>query len=213
MNYLVVLFKNKKRKKIIKSFVRKNYAEKFFKDKIEESNQVKFNVEVENSEDCKYEIGFLSLTDDKQIPLFVQDEFGRNVKIDLEDSDYKITNIFDYNLPEKIQDCQKNKRITYDEFFKTYFSDSELKNVFTINNKVVIQKDENIMLFSFKNQNESKRFMKVLQEDLVSQKRADGIFVTDNDTVQRKYIYTLLEQYGVDRKKLYRQSTTFSKRK
>jgi hypothetical protein len=213
MNYLVVLFKNKKRKKIIKSFVRKNYAEKFFKDKIEESNQVKFNVEVENSEDCKYEIGFLSLTDDKQIPLFVQDEFGRNVKIDLEDSDYKITNIFDYNLPEKIQDCQKNKRITYDEFFKSYFSDRELKNVFTINNKVVIQKDENIMLFSFKNQNESKRFMKVLQEDLVSQKRADGIFVTDNDTVQRKYIYTLLEQYGVDRKKLYRQSTTFSKRK
>jgi hypothetical protein len=213
MNYLVVLFKNRKRKKIIKSFVRKNYAEKFFKDKIDESNQVKFNVEVENSEDCKYEIGFLSLTDDKQIPLFVQDEFGRNVKIDLEDSDYKITNIFDYNLPEKIQDCQKNKRITYDEFFKSYFSDRELKNVFTINNKVVIQKDENIMLFSFKNQNESKRFMKVLQEDLVSQKRADGIFVTDNDTVQRKYIYTLLEQYGVDRKKLYRQSTTFSKRK
>lgn len=210
---MVVLFKNKKRKKIIKSFVRKNYAEKFFKDKIDESNQVKFNVEVENSEDCKYEIGFLSLTDDKQIPLFVQDEFGRNVKIDLEDSDYKITNIFDYNLPEKIQDCQKNKRITYDEFFKSYFSDRELKNVFTINNKVVIQKDENIMLFSFKNQNESKRFMKVLQEDLVSQKRADGIFVTDNDTVQRKYIYTLLEQYGVDRKKLYRQSTTFSKRK
>lgn len=210
---MVVLFKNRKRKKIIKSFVRKNYAEKFFKDKIDESNQVKFNVEVENSEDCKYEIGFLSLTDDKQIPLFVQDEFGRNVKIDLEDSDYKITNIFDYNLPEKIQDCQKNKRITYDEFFKTYFSDRELKNVFTINNKVVIQKDENIMLFSFKNQNESKRFMKVLQEDLVSQKRADGIFVTDNDTVQRKYIYTLLEQYGVDRKKLYRQTTTFSKRK
>lgn len=207
------MFKNKKRKKIIKSFVRKSYAEKFFKQKIDESNQVKFNVEVENSEDCKYEIAFLSLVDDKQIPLFVQDDFGRNVKIDLQDSDYKITRIEPYNLPEKIQDWQKNKRITYEEFLKYYFGERELKNVFTINNKVVIQKDEQINIFSFKNKNESKRFLKILQEDLISQKRADGIFVTDKDTVQRKYIYELLEKYGIDRKKLYRQSTTFSKRK
>lgn len=155
----------------------------------------------------------LSLVDDKQIPLFVQDDFGRNVKINLEDSDYKITKIDSYNIPEKIQDWQKNKRITYDEFFNHYFTDKNLKNVFTINNKVVIQKDDEINLFSFKNNNESKRFLKILQEDLISQKRADGIFVTDNDTVQRKYIYNLLEKYGIDRKKLYRQSTTFSKRK
>lgn len=213
MNYIVVLFKNKKRKKIIKSFIRKNYAEKFFKQKVDESNSVKFNVEVENSENCKYEIGFLSLIDDKQIPLFVQDEFGRNVKIDLQDSDYKITKLEPYNVPEKIHDIQKNKRITYDEFFKVYFKDRELKNVFTINNKIVIQKDETVNIFSLKNVNESKRFLKILQEDLISQKRADGIFVTDKDTVQRKYIYELLEKYGVDRKKLYRQSTTFSKRK
>ena len=213
MNYLVVLFKNKKRKKIIKSFVRKNYAENFFKERIKESEQVKFNVEVENSENCNYEIGLLSLIDDKQIPLFVQDDFGRNVKINLEDSDYKITKIEQYNIPEKIQDWQKNKRITYDDFFNHYFKDKELKNVFTINNKVVIQKDDNLNLFTLKNNNESKRFLKILQEDLVSQKRADGIFVTDNDTVQRKYIYDLLEKYGIDRKKLYRQSTTFSKRK
>jgi hypothetical protein len=213
MNYLIVLFKNKKRKKIIKSFIRKNYSEKFFKDKITESNQVKFNIEVENSENCKYELGLLSLTEDKQMSLFIQDEFGRNVKIDLEDSDYKITKIETFYLPEKIQDWQKNKRITYEEFFNFYFLDRELKNVFTINNKIVIQKDENLMLFSLKNQQESKRFMMILQDDLISQKRVDGIFVTDNDTIQRKYIYELLEKYGIDRKKLYRQSTTFSKRK
>lgn len=155
----------------------------------------------------------MSLTEDKQMSLFVQDEFGRNVKINLEDSDYKITKIETFYLPEKIQDWQKNKRITYDEFLNFYFLDRELKNVFTINNKIVIQKDENLMLFSLKNQHESKRFMMILQEDLISQKRVDGIFVTDNDTIQRKYIYELLERYGIDRKKLYRQSTTFSKRK
>jgi DNA-binding NarL/FixJ family response regulator len=66
MNYIVVLFKNKKRKKIIKSFVRKNVAELYFKKLCEQSDQVKFNVEVENSLDVTYEVGLLSKTIDTQ---------------------------------------------------------------------------------------------------------------------------------------------------
>ena len=213
MNYLVVLFKNKKRKKIIKSFIRKNIAEKYFKTKIEESNQVKFNVEVENSEDCKFELAIVSTISEVQFDLFIQDDIGRNVKVEVEDENFKILKISNYNLPEKIQDWSLDKRISFEEFFKRYFSTRDLKNVFSINNKIVIQQDENVNLFSLKNSKASRRFLNILQEYMISEKRADAIFVYDTNTIQRKYLYKILEEKGIDKNKLYRQSTTFSKRK
>ena len=60
---------------------------------------------------------------------------------------------------------------------------------------------------------ESKRLMSTIQEYMIETKRADGLFVKDTDTVHRKYLYDLLEKNGFDKKKFYRQSTTFSERK
>lgn len=213
MNYLVVLFKNKKRKKIIKSFIRKNVAEKFYTKKIDESNEIKFNVQVENSEECIYELGLVSTTSEIQMDLFVQDDIGRNIKILVDDNRFNILKLQSYNIEEKIQDWSLNKRITYDDFFKRYFSNRDLKNIFTIHNKLFIQKDDEINVFSLKNSDESKRLMRVIELHLLSEKRADGIFVSDRDTIQRKYLYNILEEKGFNKNKLYRQSTTFSKRK
>jgi hypothetical protein len=213
MNYIVVLFKNKKRKKIIKSFVRKNIAELYFKKLCDESDKVKFNVEVENSLDVMYEVGLLCKNIDTQFQLFSQDDIGRNVRVTLEDSDLQIIKIHKYRIPEKLQDWSTNKRITYDEFFKKHFTDKELKNVFTVNNKIIVQKDEKTSVYSLKNVEESKRLLMLLQDEFVSLKRADAIFVKDMDTIQRKYLYDHLEKLGIDKKRLYRQSTTFSERK
>jgi hypothetical protein len=213
MNYIVVLFKNKKRKKIIKSFVRKNIAELYFKKLCDESDKVKFNVEVENSLDVIYEVGLLCKNIDTQFQLFSQDDIGRNVRVNLEDSDLQIIKIHKYKIPEKLQDWSSNKRITYDEFFKKHFSDKELKNVFTVNNKIIVQKDEQTSVYSLKNIEESKRLLMLLQDEFISSKRADAIFVKDMDTIQRKYLYDHLEKLGIDKKRLYRQSTNFSERK
>ena len=210
---MVVLFKNKKRKKIIKSFVTKNKAESYFKKKIDESDIVKFNADVENAKKVKYELGLLSIIDDSQLVLFKQDDIGRNVKIEIVDSDYKIIKIENYNISEKIFDWSTKKRISFDEFFTKYFKEKDLKSIFTLNNKLIIQKDEKINIFSLKNSDESKRFLQTLQEYMISQKRFDGLFVKDTDTIHRKYLYDLLEKNGVDKKRLYRQSTTFSERK
>ena len=213
MNYIVVLFKNKKRKKIIKSFVRKNIAELYFKKLCEESDKVKFNVEVENSLEVTYEVGLLCKNIDTQFQLFSQDDIGRNIRVNLEDSDLQIIKIHKYRVPEKLQDWSTNKRITYDEFFKKHFTDKDLKNVFTVNNKIIVQKDEQTSVYSLKNIEEAKRLLMLLQDEFVSLKRADSIFVKDMDTIQRKYLYEHLEKLGIDKKRLYRQSTTFSKRK
>ena len=199
---MVVLFKNKKRKKIIKSFVTKNKAESYFKKKIDESDIVKFNVDVENAKKVKYELGLLSIIDDSQLVLFKQDDIGRNVKIEIVDSDYKIIKIENYNISEKIFDWSTKKRISFDEFFTKYFKEKDLKSIFTLNNKLIIQKDEKINIFSLKNSDESKRFLQTLQEYMISQKRFDGLFVKDTDTIHRKYLYDLLEKNGVDKKRI-----------
>jgi hypothetical protein len=213
MNYIVVLFKNKKRKKIIKSFIKKNTAELYFKKICEQSDKVKFNVEVENSLDVTYEVGLLCKNIDTQFQLFSQDDIGRNIRVALEDSDLQIIKIHRYRVPEKLHDWSTNKRITYDEFFKKHFTNKELKNVFTVNNKIIVQKDEQTSVYSLKNIEESKRLLMLLQDEFVSLKRTDAIFVKDMDTIQRKYLYEHLEKLGIDKKRLYRQSTTFSERK
>lgn len=207
------MFKNKKRKKIIKSFVRKNVAELYFKKICEQSDKVKFNVEVENSLDVTYEVGLLCKNIDTQFQLFSQDDIGRNIRVNLEDSDLQIIKIHRYRVPEKLHDWSTNKRITYDEFFKKHFTNKELKNVFTVNNKIIVQRDEQTSVYSLKNIEESKRLLMLLQDEFVSLKRADSIFVKDMDTIQRKYLYDHLEKLGIDKKRLYRQSTTFSERK
>lgn len=193
--------------------MRKNIAESFFETKIKKSNDVKFNVEVENSLDVKYELALLSNIEDKDATLYKLDELGRNTKIELTDSDYKIIKIELYNIPEKIYDWSKNKRISFDEFFSTYFKTKELKSVFSVNNKIVIQVDEVVNLFSLKNVNESERFLNVLKDKMLEDKRSDGLFVKDMNTLHRKYLYEILEKNGIDKKRLYRQSTTFSERK
>jgi hypothetical protein len=170
MNYIVVLFKNKKRKKIIKSFIRKNVAELYFKKLCEQSDQVKFNVEVENSLDVTYEVGLLSKTIDTQFQLFSQDDIGRNVRVNLDDSDLQIIKIHKYRISEKLQDWSTNKRITYVEFFKKHFTNKDLKNVFTINNKIVIQKDDDTSIYSLKNVDESQRLLMLLQDSLLDVK-------------------------------------------
>jgi hypothetical protein len=213
MNYIVVLIKNKKRKKIIKSFIKKNTAELYFKKICEQSDKVKFNVEVENSLDVTYEVGLLCKNIDTQFQLFSQDDIGRNIRVTLEDSDLQIIKIHRYGVPEKLHDWSTNKRITYDEFFKKHFTNKELKNVFTVNNKIIVQRDEQTSVYSLKNIEESKRLLMLLQDEFVSLKRADAIFVKDMDTIQRKYLYDHLEKLGIDKKRLYRQSTTFSERK
>lgn len=207
------MFKNKKRKKIIKSFIRKNIAELYFKEICDLSDKIKFNVEVENALDITYEVGLLSKTIDTQFQLFSQDDIGRNIRVNLEDSDLQIIKIHKYRIPEKLQDWSTNKRISYDNFFKKHFTDKDLKNVFTVNNKIIIQKDEKTSIYSLKNSDESKRLLMLLQDEFILLKRADAIFVKDIDTIQRKYLYEHLEKMGIDKKRLYRQSTTFSERK
>ena len=64
-NFIIVLFKNKKKKKIIKGYVTSKNANLKYK-KLIENNNIPFEVLYENGSKCKYEIALLSKTSSNQ---------------------------------------------------------------------------------------------------------------------------------------------------
>jgi hypothetical protein len=176
-NFIIVLFKNKKKKKIIKGYVTSKNANLKYKKLIEDNN-IPFEVLYESGSQCKYEIALLSKTSSNQ-DLFKIDEFGRNKKVFIsDDSGYEIIKINDYSIEEKIFDSQLDKRIEFNYFIKKYFNSSELKVVSTLHNKLVLQIESDFYLFILKNIYDSERLISVLEDYFLSNGRKDCIFVS-----------------------------------
>lgn len=212
MNYLVVLFKNKERKKIINKFKTYERADSFYKKLINENESVIFETKVENARPCDYELCLLQKDDNKFDKLFMRDDFGRQILVELDDPDYKIIQVSKYKVPEKIFDVDKNKKITTEEFIKKYLPKNSIKLISRLNNKVVVQNDSDVKLFSLKDENESRRFLENLNDHLIDTGRGDSIIVIETSKPQKKYLYEVLSEMGINKQSLYRRSTTFKPR-
>jgi len=208
-NYLVVLFKNKTRKKIIKKFITLSRAKNYFKQLIKESEDVIFEVLVENGKECKFELGLIELSVNQSAPVYMTDEFGRSIKVKLEDGGMSILSINPYKEEDLLYEVRNKSKITAQEFIKKYLKGDGLKMVSVLNNKVILQKDEEIDLFSLKNESERTRFVETLSSYFFKTKRRDCLFIKDCSSPQRKYLYSLLESNGFDKKVLYRKFTTY----
>ena len=208
MKYLIVLFKNKERKKIIKKFKTLDRAKKFYESKIND-NGIYFDKKVENGKNCNFELALVETDPDEFENYFIKDDLGRQVKVETDDSRYKIIKISNHKIEDFIYDIQKNKRLNFITFIRNYIPIEGIKLVSKLNNKVVIQNDEKFFLFSLKSEDESKRFLTVLEDYMLSNNRMDCIIVSDDSNRQKKYLYELLNSKGISKSMLYKKSTTF----
>jgi hypothetical protein len=211
--FLVVLFKNKLRKKIIKKFQTGKRAVEFFDNLISKNKNVIFDCEVENAEPCVFELAVLEKNSQRLLPTYMTDEFGRNVRVKLENPEYNIIKISPYKYPETIFDIERNKKITMDFFMSRYMPTTTVKVMSILHNKVILQNDDEVKLFSLKSESESERFVAALSHEFFKKKRGDCIFVSDTSSPQRKYLLQFLESKGFDKKILYRKYTTHPKSK
>jgi hypothetical protein len=211
-NYIIVLFKNKKKKKIIKRFVTEKKARNHFNELIKENDKILFDKKIENATDSEYLIGLVTNKTNVQKTLYYTDDLGRNIVANLENSNYVFLDIKNYKIEEKLFDWQDQKKINLFELEKKYFKTTELKNIFTLNNKLCIQIEEDVSVFSLKDSEESKRLLESLENKFMNENRMDSLFVRDVSTAQRKWLYNVLESKGFDKRRLYRLKTTFSKR-
>jgi hypothetical protein len=179
---------------------------------MKENDSVVFETKIENARPCDYELCLLQKGNDNFDKLFVRDDFGRQVLINLDDPDYKIIQVSKYKVPEKIFDVDKNKKITTEEFIKKYLPKNSIKLISRLNNKVVVQNDSDVKLFSLKDENESRRFLENLNDHLIDNGRGDSIIVIETSKPQKKYLYDVLSGMGISKQSLYRRSTTFKPR-
>jgi hypothetical protein len=207
-NFTIVLFKNKVKKRIIKKFKTKARATKFYKDLIDENKKVFFGVETENGKQCKYEIALVSRMTDSN-PYFVRDEYGRTIKIEMEDPDFMILEINSYNKEEMLFDIKNSKRISIPEFLRKYLPKVGVKLLSKINNKIVVQRDSDINLFSLKSEDDCDRFVDGISNYMMDGGRIDTIIVKDSSQHQKKYLYDLLDSNGIPKSILYRRFTTY----
>jgi hypothetical protein len=208
MNYIVVLFKNKERKKIIKKFKTFDRAKKYY-EQLLKSNDVIFDKVVEENVVCNFELSLLEFNPYNHVPIFIRDDMGRQFKAELDDPEYKIVKISPYKLEELIYDVSKNKRLPFDKFISNYISGGSLKLISKINNKIVVQNDDKVNLFTFKNESESFRFLGILEGFLIDSGNKNCVIVYDTSKTQKKYIYDILGDLGINKKKLYRKYTSF----
>jgi hypothetical protein len=209
MNYLVVLFKNKQRKKILKKFKTKQKANEYFNRLI--GTEVIFDKRVENGLSCVFEVGLLEKNSKDFDLYFVRDSLGRQIKVDIDDRDYKLIQILNYSVEEFIYDINNKTKISFTNLVRTYLPKTGIKLISKLNHKIVIQNEDTINLFSLKTELDCERFLNVLNDYMFSMKRADCIIVPDSSKQQKKYLYSLLESKGITKSILYKKSTTFFK--
>jgi predicted Fe-Mo cluster-binding NifX family protein len=207
-NYMVVLFKDKTKKKIIKKFITFKKAKSFYNDLIKKSDEVIFNVEVEAGKECKYEVGIVELSSKQLVPVYMTDEFGRSIKVKLNEDGMTLFQISPYKKEELIYDIKDGKKITVQDLIKKYMRGDGLKMVSVLNNKVVVQEDEKINLFTLKSEKEASRLVDCMSLYFFKIKRGDCLFIKDYSSTQRKYLYTLLESNGFSKRVLYRKFTS-----
>lgn len=210
--YLIVLFKNKERYKIIKKYRTYKNAYQFFLKKTKESEQVIFDIKTENGKFVDYEIALIE-KGKTDVSTFRTDDLGRNVKLELDDSEFKILKIENYKIPEKIYDIKKKTKIDSEELIKKKFKSDSLKLVSKLNNKIILQVDDNFNLYSLKSDLDCGRFLDCLQTHLINENNKNCLIVKDSSREQKKYLYEILSNLGYDKKMLYRKTTTHLKDK
>ena len=135
---------------------------------------------------------------------WVKDSLGRNIEAKMEDGKFRIKEIIPYWKEELIYDFQIKKRIRFHEMMDKIYPISEIAQVFTLNNKLFVQVENDVWLYGNKNLHDTERLFELVKEKLLKKKKGNFIFVKDITTHQRKILYNLLESKGFKRTELFR---------
>ena len=203
--YKIVLFRNGERVKCFFSSNRLDSVQNKYNELISEKKP-KFIVEYLSRKKVRFELGIVT-TEDVGDDIYLKDDMGRTKTVGLSGDDYNMLKLIPYWREEFIYNHQTQSKVSYCEVIDTYLPRDGFKQVFTINNKLVIQNDNEFKMFSLKTVSDAARLIDLIEFDLLDEIRVDCLFVRDTNTVQRKQLYTLLEGAGYDRAFLRKQYT------
>jgi hypothetical protein len=203
--YFIVLFCNKKKVKILYKCMKRTTVYDYWREfKTEKKPRYVKQQGGKRNRELIYELGLIFPHNRWTTQVWVKDSLGRNEEAKIEDGKFRIKEIVPYWEEELIYDYSIKKRIRYHEMMEYIESVTEIAQVFTLNNKLFVQVEDDIRLFGNKNIKDADRLLELVKEDLLKKKRGNFIFVRDVTTHQRTLLYDLLESKGFKRQELFR---------
>lgn len=203
--YFIVLFCNKKKVRILYKCMKRLTVYDFWREFKTEKKPPFIKLKGgKRNQDLIYELVLIFPNNRWATKTYIRDSLGRNVEAKIENDKFRIKEMFPYWEEELIYDFQKKKRIRYHEMMEQIMPIQDIAQIFTLNNKLLIQVENNILMFGNKNIFDSERLFEIVKEDLLKRKRGNYIFIKDITTHQRKLLYDMLESKGFKRTELFR---------
>lgn len=202
--YMIILFFNKKVIKVYHNTMRKRDVTEKWHELTTERVPRFLRMETNRGKDRVYELALIYPADKRSKPTYTRDHLGRNVEAQIESKKHRIKEIIPYWKEETIYDYESKKRLRYHDFLDIFAQVTDIAQIFKLNNKLVLQIDDNVRMFGNKNNNDCNRLFDILREDLLEKKCGNFIYVKDVTTVQRMKLYDMLTEKGFKRTTLYR---------
>ena len=203
--YFIVLFCNKKKVKILYKCMKRTTVYDYWREfKTEKKPRYVKQQGGKRNRELIFELGLIFPYNRWTTQVWVKDSLGRNEEAKIEDGKFRIKEIVPYWEEELVYDYSIKKRIRYHEMMAYIESVTEIAQIFTLNNKLFVQVEEDVRLFGNKNIKDADRLLELVKEDLLKKKRGNFIFVRDVTTHQRTMLYNLLESKGFKRQELFR---------
>ena len=203
--YFIVLFCNKKKVKILYKCMKRTTVYEYWREfKTEKKPRYVKQQGGKRNRELIYELGLIFPNNRWATQVWVKDSLGRNEPAIIEDEKFRIKEIVPYWEEELIYDYSIKKRIRYHQMMEYIESVTEIAQIFTLNNKLFVQVEDDVRLFGNKNIKDADRLLELVKEDLLKKKRGNFIFVRDVTTHQRTLLYNLLESKGFKRQELFR---------
>ena len=202
--YMILLYFNKKIIRVYHNTSRKKDINDKWYELITQKPPRYIRMDNNRGKKRIYELALIYPANKRAKTTYSRDSLGRNVVVRLESEKHRIMEIFPYWKEETIYDYQTKKQIKYPEFLDIFLQVTEIAQIFKLNNKLVLQIDNNIRMFGNKNINDCDRLFDILREDLLEKKYGNFIYVKDVTTVQRIKLYNMLTEMGFSRRILYR---------
>ena len=206
--YFIAIFCNQKKEKILYRCQKKNTVYEHWRE-YKTQRPPRFPMKLKGGsrkkhQEVVYELVLVFPNNKWATKTYVKDSLGRSIEAKLENDKFRIKEIIPYWKEELIYDFQAKERIRYHEMLEQIMKVEGISQIFTLNSKLFVQNDNDILLFGNKNIPDTERLFELVREDLLKKRKANFIFVRDIATSQRKQLYNLLEKKGFKRSELFR---------
>ena len=204
-NYHIILYCNKKKVKLVYQSVRMEPTMKVWKQmkKVVQPPYVMTN-QGKSRAKTVVELALIFPNHKQASKTYTKDNLGRTVEAKINNENKRIKEIIPYWREEMIYDYTNKKRITFSALMEYITSIHEFGQIFTLNNNLFIQVDDNVRLFGNKNIDDTQRLFNIVKTELGKLKIGNFMFIKDISTHQRKLLYDLLESQGYKRTKLFK---------